>query len=119
MSDRIAIRGIRAFGRHGALPGERERLQPFDIEVELEFDATAARGSDALIDTIDYAAIHARVVRIVRELSFQLLERLGEEILTDIMTEQRVASATVTIGKPGILDGATPEVRLTAARGTG
>jgi 7,8-dihydroneopterin aldolase/epimerase/oxygenase len=116
VSDRIAIRGIRAFGRHGALPGERDHLQPFDVGVELELDLGAARASDALAETVDYAAVHTRVVRIVVERSYQLLERLGDEILRDLMSDERIASATVTIAKPGILAGATPEVRLTSRR---
>jgi len=114
--DSISIRGIRAHGRHGALPGERDRPQPFDIDIDIELDLTAARKSDALEDTLDYAALHARVVHIVSERSFRLLERLADEILNDVMTDRRIARADVTIAKPGILDGATPSVRVTAVR---
>ena len=64
MPDFIELRGIRAFGRHGALPGERDHLQPFDLELRLEVDIAAARRSDELDDTVDYAAIHARIVRV-------------------------------------------------------
>ena len=116
MTDRIAIRGIRAFGRHGALPGERDHLQPFDVEVELEVDLSASRTSDALDDTVNYAAVHTRVVRIVVERSYQLLERLGDEILRDLMRDERIACATVSIAKPGILGGATPEIHLSSRR---
>jgi dihydroneopterin aldolase len=106
--DSIAIRGIRAYGRHGANPGERDQPQPFDIEVELELDLSRARSSDALADTVDYDALHARVVAIVEERSFALLERLGEEILREVKTDGRVCAARVSIAKPGILRGATP-----------
>ena len=116
MSDAIAIRGIRAYGRHGANPGERDRDQPFDIEIELELDLRAARASDALEETINYASVHERIVAIVRETSYALLERLGDEILGDVMRDARVREATVTIGKPALLSGATPSVRLHAAR---
>ena len=116
MSDIIAVRGIRASGKHGALPGEREREQPFDVDVELECDLTAARASDALADTVDYAAVHARVVAIVRERSFALLERLGEEIARALLDDRRVASVRVTIAKPALLAGATPSVTVAARR---
>jgi dihydroneopterin aldolase len=112
----IGIRGIRAYGRHGADPGERERTQPFDIEVELECDCSEARESDALEDTVNYAPLHARVVEIVESTSFVLLERLGEEILRALLAEKRVRAAHVTIAKPGLLSGATPWVRLSARR---
>ena len=115
-ADRIAIRGIRAFGRHGALAGERERVQPFDIDVELEIDASAARRSDSLEDTIDYAEVHTRIVRVARERSYQLLERLGDDMLSELMQDRRITGAAVTIAKPAILDGATPSVRVTAKR---
>ena len=117
MSDTIALRGIRAYGKHGALPGERDREQPFDVDLELEIDLSAARASDALKDTVDYAGAYERVVTIVRERSYALLERLGDEIANDLLRDARIASARVTIGKPGLLDGATPSVTVTARRG--
>lgn len=110
--DSIAVRGIRAYGKHGANPGERDQAQPFDIEVELELDLSRARSSDALADTADYDALHARIVAIVEETSFALLERLGEEILREIKTDERIRAARVLIAKPGILRGATPAVRV-------
>lgn len=115
-SDRIALRGIRAYGKHGADPGERDHPQLLEIDVELELDLTAARASDALPDTLDYAALHATIVRIVGERSFALLERLGEEILSGVMRDARVRAASVTIAKPALLDGATPSVTVRGAR---
>lgn len=112
----IFIRGIRAFGRHGALRGERDFSQPFEVDVELHVDAAAARASDALEDAVDYAAVHARVVGIVAHTSFRLLERLGDEILTALMRDERILGATLTIAKPNLLAGATPALRLSARR---
>jgi len=116
VTDTIAVRGIRAFGKHGANPGERDFVQPFDIEIELEVDLAAARAHDRLDDTIDYAALHARIVALVGTLSYCLLERLGDELLGDIMRDERIARAVLTIEKPRVLAGATPSVRLTATR---
>lgn len=116
MTDRIAVRGIRAYGKHGANPGERDYVQPFDIEIELDVTIAAARTHDTLVDTIDYAALHARIVCMVETLSFQLLERLGDEILSEIMADERISAAALTIAKPRLLGGATPSVRLTASR---
>lgn len=114
MSDAIEIRGMRVRGRHGANPGERERLQPFDVDLFLEVDVAPARRSDALQDTLDYAALEARIRAIVEQTSFALLERLGQEILDAVLSDERVKSAEVAIGKPGLLGGATPVVRLRA-----
>jgi dihydroneopterin aldolase len=112
----IAIRDIRALGKHGALPGERDREQPFDLDVELDVDLGRARVSDDLADTVDYGTLHARIVQLVAERSFALLERLGDEILADVMRDRRIRRARVTIAKPKLMEGATPSVRITAER---
>ena len=116
MSDLITLSGIRAFGRHGADAGEKDVPQPFDIDVSLDIDLTAARVSDALADTLDYSTLHATIVRIVRERSYDLLERLGADLLAAMLVDARVLRATVRIAKPGLLAGATPAVTLHATR---
>lgn len=110
--DVIALRGMRVFGKHGANPGERDTEQPFDLEILAEIDLTAAEHSDALGDTLNYDALHRRISTIVQSTSFELLERLGGEILRAIFADPRVARAEVEIAKPELLDGATPSVRL-------
>ncbi len=116
MNDTIAVRGIRAYGKHGANRGERDYVQPFDLDLELDVDLTAARQSDALNDTIDYAALHGRIVKLVETESFALLERLGEAILVAVMRDDRIASARISIAKPQLLAGATPSVTLQSKR---
>lgn len=116
MNDFITLEGIRAFGRHGADVGEKDVPQPFDVDVALELDLSAARVSDALADTLDYSTLHATIVRIVRERSYDLIERLGADILAAILADARVLRASVRIAKPGLLAGATPAVTLHAAR---
>jgi dihydroneopterin aldolase len=114
--DTIELRGIRAFGHHGADPGEKLVAQPFDIDVTLQLDLSSARRSDALGDTLDYSKLHAAIVRIVRERSYDLIERLGADLLDAILADARVERASVRIAKPGLLAGATPAVVLHAAR---
>jgi 7,8-dihydroneopterin aldolase/epimerase/oxygenase len=103
---------VRAYGRHGADAAERERAQPFEIDVTLEIDLRRAAASDDLGDTVDYAVLCERLVRIVASTSYALLERLAADILAAVFDDPRVARAQVTIAKPGILDGATPAVTL-------
>lgn len=110
--DVITLRGMRVMGRHGANPGERDAEQPFDLEIELHADLSAAERSDDLSDTIDYDALHKRIGHIVRTTSYALLERLAGEIVTAVFEDARIQRASVTIGKPELLDGATPAVNL-------
>lgn len=110
--DRIALRGIVARGRHGADPGERDAEQSFELHLEIDTDLRDAELSDRLEDTVDYAGIHRRVVAIVAQTSFALLERLGAEIVRELFSDSRIARARLTIGKPRLLDGATPSITL-------
>ena len=96
-SDAIELRGIRAFGHHGADPGEKTTAQPFDIDVSLEIDLSSARASDALGDTLDYSKLHATIVRIVRDTSYDLIERLGADVLAALLADARVTRASVRI----------------------
>src|ERR1700678_4443038 len=108
MLDTIELNGIRAFGHHGADPGEKVVAQPFDIAVALELDLSAARRRVALADTLDYSRLNATIVRLVRERSYDLIERLGADLLDAMLADPRVLRATVRIAKPGLLAGATP-----------
>lgn len=110
--DRISLRNIVAHGKHGANPGERDRSQPFHIEVDLDIDLTRAGQTDELHDTVDYAAVHRTVVTIVEERSYQLLERVASVILDEILRDPRILRASLSIAKPDLLDGATPAVKL-------
>ncbi|MDQ6823050.1 MAG: dihydroneopterin aldolase [Candidatus Eremiobacteraeota bacterium] len=110
--DVIRISGLRAMGRHGANPGERDSEQPFDIEVVLKVDLRRAQKSDKLEHTIDYDVMCQRMKSIVETTSFDLIERLAGELLEAALSDERVSEAEVSISKPGILAGATPSVTL-------
>ena len=114
--DTIEIRGIRVHGRHGAYPGEKDAPQPFDIAIVVHADLRAAAASDRLADTLDYAELHRRAVRIVAARSFDLVERLADEILRVLFEDARIVAAEVSIAKPGRLDGATASVTLRRRR---
>lgn len=108
----IRIRGIRAYGRFGTDPGERERRQAIEIDVTAEIDFGAAAERDDLAETLDYAALRDRLVRIVSTRSHALLERLASDLLEAVLADPRVTFARISLSKPEILDGATPSVTL-------
>lgn len=110
--DVIRISGIRAMGRHGANPGERDREQAFDIDVLLSADLRAAQRTDVLAETIDYGRLHQRICEIVETTSFALLERLAGEVLEAVFADDRISEAEVSVAKPAILAGATPSITL-------
>ena len=97
--DRVLITGLRESGIHGVLLEERTRAQPFEVDVELSVDVAAAGASDALDDTVDYARVADAVSRVVREESYQLLERLATRIAEECRVDERVAAVAVTVRK--------------------
>ena len=110
--DVIRLRHVRAYGRHGAAPGERERRQLIRVDLTAEIDLQPAASSDDLAQTLDYAALHDRIVRVVATTSYALLERLAADLLDELFIDVRIARARVTLSKPKILGGATPSVTL-------
>ncbi|MCU1466249.1 MAG: dihydroneopterin aldolase [Actinomycetia bacterium] len=97
--DRIRISGLRELGVHGVLPEEQVRPQPFEIDVELVVDVTAAGASDDLDDTVDYSAVCEAVSRVVSSEQYRLLERLATRIADVCRADPRVVSAIVEVRK--------------------
>jgi dihydroneopterin aldolase len=95
----IEVLGIRAVGRHGVLPEEQARSQPFEVDLRLEADLTAAAHSDNLEDTVDYALVTEAVARTVELESFRLLERLADRIAAICISLTAVTSVEVTVRK--------------------
>lgn len=119
-ADRIELRGLRLMGICGALPEERARAQPLEIDLDVEADLSVAGSSDQLADTIDYGALCEVVAAVVTGGSPQLLERLATDVAHAVIgADPRVLSVDVSVRKlrppvPHAL--ATSGVRLQRAR---
>jgi len=100
MSDRIVLRGLRAFGHHGVLAHEQQFGQSFLIDAELELDLAAAGASDALADTVDYGSLSAALVRVVTDERYDLIERLATRLTEVCLADGRVRAVTVSVHKP-------------------
>lgn len=100
MTDRIALRGLTAFGHHGVLAHEQALGQTFTVDAELELDLAAAGASDALADTVDYGALSAALAAVVSDERYDLIERLATRLCEVCLADARVAAVTVTVHKP-------------------
>lgn len=116
-SDVIELRGLHLVGICGALPEERERAQPLELDLDVEADLSAAGASDALTDTIDYGALCDRVATVVDEGTPELLEHLAAEVAAAVLdVDQRITAVTVALRKlrppvPHALDSSGVRVR--------
>jgi dihydroneopterin aldolase len=107
-------------GVHGALPEEQERAQPFEVDLDLDVDLTAAATTDDLADTVDYGAVTAMAARVVQDERHRLLERVAGRIADDVLAaDGRISAVTVVVRKlrpPVPVDLASAGVRLTRTR---
>lgn len=97
--DEIFIRGIQAFGIHGVLASEKTRAQLFEVDVEMFGDFSDACKYDILEKTVDYAEIGTLVKEIIENESFDLLERLADEVAGRVLEFQLVDEVEVVIRK--------------------
>jgi dihydroneopterin aldolase len=97
---RIALSGLRAFGRHGVYPRERADGQTFVVDVELDLDLSTAAASDDVADTVDYGVLADRLVAVVGGEPVNLIETLAARLLAVCTDDPRAVGAAVTVHKP-------------------
>ena len=119
-TDRIELRGHRVVGICGALPEERVRAQPLEVDLDVEADLSIAGASDVLADTIDYGALCDAVDSVITAGTPQLLEHLAQQLATAVLAvDPRITATTVAVRKlrppvPHALD--TSGVRIRRSR---
>lgn len=119
MTDLIVLRGLRVVAFCGLLPEEVARPQPFEINVEIETDLTAAGQSDDLNDTIDYGAVTDAIVALADAARFDLLEYFSARVAQAVLAFPKAQAVTVEINKlrpPLPHDIATSGVRIRRER---
>ena len=120
MTDRIEIRDLRVTGVHGVLAEERERAQPFSLDIVAWVDMTEAQQSDELADTVDYGALAQTAADVVGGRSYGLLEALAGRLAGALLiSDPRLEAVEVTVRKlrpPLPLDVGSTGVRVRRAR---
>jgi dihydroneopterin aldolase len=120
VTDRIEIRDLRVMGVHGVLPEERDRAQPFSLDIVAWVDMAAAQQSDDLADTVDYGALTKAAADVVGGRSYRLLEALAGRLASALLiVDPRLEAVEVTVRKlrpPLDLDVASTGVRVRRAR---
>ncbi len=99
-TDRIELRGLRAYGYHGCFDFERRDGQEFVVDLTLWLDFSAASASDELTDTVDYGELAGRAVAVVTGTPRNLIETVVSEIADAVMTDTRVTKVEVALHKP-------------------
>ena len=100
MTDIVFIEGLQVEALVGVYAHERDAVQPLLLDIELGYDNRTPAASDDVADTLDYAAVCARVRQLVAGCEPRLLEALAEVLAADLLRSFAAVSAKVRIRKP-------------------
>lgn len=115
--DRMILRKMVFYGYHGVFAEENRLGQKFIVDLELLMDLDRAARSDDVVDTINYAEIHALIKTIVEGQPVKLIEALANNIAQAVLgTYTSIHEVTVGVTKPNppfdiTFDGVTVELR--------
>ena len=103
MTDQIQIKDLHLRAIIGINDEERRNRQDVLINIVLYADTRRAGASDDIDDAVNYRTITKRVINIVEESKFYLVEKLAAEIAVICLEDPRVEEVSVRVEKPGAL----------------
>ena len=99
--DKIIIKGLKLFAYHGVNPEEKVDGQNFILDITAKLDATKAKVSDNVDDTVSYAKIIKTVIAVFTAQSYDLIEAAANKVGMEIMkTYPQLQSVTILLKKP-------------------
>ena len=99
---RLELNGIDVECVIGERADERVRTQPLRIDVSLTVDDRAAE-TDDLADTVDYAALAAKIRRALVAAECRMIERAAKVVCDVCRTESGVRAVTAKVTKFGAI----------------
>ena len=101
--DVIDIEGLSVHTVIGIFEHERTRKQEVVVHLRLETDARVAAKHDTIDHALDYKAVAKRVIALVEDSSFHLIETMADRIASALLAEFPTPRVTVRVEKPGAL----------------
>lgn len=99
--DKICLKGMAFYGRHGVMAEEHQLGQRFFIDAELYLPLAEAGETDRLADTVNYGEVYALIRRIAEGERYALIEKLAGEIGRRVLAAfPKVERISVTVHKP-------------------
>ncbi len=103
VTDQILIRDLLLRTIIGINDEERRDRQDVLINIVLHADLRRAGKSDDIQDAVNYRTLVKRVIKLVEESQFYLVEKLAAEIAAICLDETRIERVQVRVEKPGAL----------------
>ena len=98
--DKIVIKGLRIFAYHGENPEEKEKGQPFVLDLTLYKDLSLPGATDDLNDTVNYSRVAKTATRVMLAQKDDLIERAASRVAEAVLAEFPVREVTVRLKKP-------------------
>lgn len=98
--DKIIIKGLRVYAYHGVKPEEKEKGQPFILDITLLTDVRGPGASDRLEETINYSKAAKRAVAVMLSEKNDLIERAATRVAETLLAEFPAEEVTVCLKKP-------------------
>lgn len=117
--DRINIKKLEVFAKHGVLPEENVLGQKFLISATLYCDTRKAGRTDELSESVNYAEVSELIKKCTETHMFRLIERLAEYLAGEILRSfPQIAKLELEVEKPWapvLLPLETVSVKITRA----
>lgn len=104
--DTIFLNDLRVDTVVGIWDWERKIRQTVSIDLELAADVRAAAKTDHIDSTLNYKKVAKRVIQLVEQAEFRLVETMAEKIAETILEEFDMPWIKVRVNKPGAIRGA-------------
>ncbi len=101
-SDRVGLQGITLPARIGAYPREKHRPQTLTFDLDFDVDAARAAPTDALRETVDYAAVTDVIAEVIGRQHYNLIETVADVVATTILARFATRRVRVRVTKPGV-----------------
>lgn len=100
-TDKIHIKNLEVFGRHGVFPEEKRLGQKFIINAVLYVPIREAGLKDDLIKTVHYGEVSQFMTHYMTEHTFHLIEAAAEQMAREVLLHfPRMQAITLEISKP-------------------
>lgn len=99
--DKIVIKGLNILAKHGVNPEEKVNDQLFIVDCKIYIKEHDAFLCDKLNKTVNYAQVCRNIKDVVESYSFNLIERLSEEISKSLFGSFKgIYKLKITLKKP-------------------
>lgn len=102
-TDRLTITGLTAKVKIGIHEWEKKRAQTLRVDLTLFVDTREAIATDTIGATVNYNDVAKKVLALLEEKQFQLIEALAEAIAQLCLENFAIKKMIVTVHKPSAI----------------